>query len=308
MADNKQHGRISHVGQLIGEAFENAVIRLIKSHLKKNHPAFVLLKPEEGRKLLTLTMPGGIKRQLDTVVAPIDSDDPVALLETKWLKDGRHWSDKGAWILQLREVRKNYPTVRGAAAILAGYWNEGVRVLLRNEGGGIEMILVATDDEVYNSIQPHLDRALGENTFMLNARQIRGRFPERYVDMFDDFLIGLNETGELNKLAKQWLKFQRIDVDGNMTNGQELIREALNILLQPLPVNPKINNFEITLEVETGNLIYRKFQDLEELMDFINQNVTDPAKILEEISPKPTKRQIGEQLEFYEADEDDEDF
>jgi len=174
MADNKQHGRISHVGQLIGEAFENAVIRLIKSHLKKNHPAFILLRPDEGRKLLTLTMPGGIKRQLDTVVAPIDSDDPVALLETKWLKDGRHWSDKGAWILQLREVRKNYPTVRGAAAILAGYWNEGVRVLLRNEGGGIEMILVATDEEVYNSIQPYLDKALGEKSCNYSGKKVMG--------------------------------------------------------------------------------------------------------------------------------------
>lgn len=305
MADNKQHGRISHVGQLIGEAFENAVIAFVKSHLRKNHPNFILLRPEEGKKLLTLTMPGGIKRQLDTVIAPIDSDDPVALLETKWLKDGRHWSDKGAWILQLREVRKNYPTVRGAAAILAGYWNEGVRVLLRNEGGGIEMILVATDEEVYNSIQPYLDRALGENTFQLNARQIRGRFPERYVDLFDDFLIGLKETGELNKIAKQWLKFRRVDVDGNMTNGQELIQRALDALLQPLPANPKINNFEITLEVETGNLIYRRFKDLEELLDFINQNVTDPAKILEEISPKPARRQIGEPMEFYDADEED---
>jgi hypothetical protein len=46
--------------------------------------------------------------------------------------------------------------------------------------------------------------------------------------------------------------------------------------------------------VETGNLIYRKFKDLEELLDFINKDVTDPAKILEEISPKPTKRRIGE--------------
>lgn len=305
MADNKQHGRISHVGQLIGEALENAVIKLIKSHLKKNHPAFVVLRPEEGRKLLTLDMPGGIKRQLDTVVAPINSEDPVALLETKWLKDGRHWSDKGAWILQLREVRKNYPTVRGAAAILAGHWNEGVRVLLRNEGGGIEMILVATDDEVYDSIQPYLDNALGEKTFRLDARKIRTRFPEQFVDVFDDFLVALKEKGELDKLAKQWLSFRRVDVDGKETNGKDLVRNALDELLRPLPANPKINNFEITLEIETGNLIYRKFKDLEELLDFINQNVTDPTKIINEISPKPNKRQIGEQIGFYETDEDD---
>jgi hypothetical protein len=126
--------------------------------------------------------------------------------------------------------------------------------------------------------------------------------------MFDDFLIGLKETGKLDKLAKQWLKFQRTDADGNVTNGQELIRKTLDTFLQPLPATPKINNFEITLEVETGNLIHRKFKDLEELLDFINQHITDPAKILEEISPRTTGRQVGEPMGVYDVAEDDEDF
>lgn len=308
MTDNKQHGRVSHIGQLIGEAFENAVIKFIKSYLRKNYPSFVLLRPEEGKKQLTLVMPGGIRRQLDTVVAPIDSDDPVALLETKWLKDGRHWSDKGAWILQLREIRKNYPTVRGAAAILAGYWNEGVRVLLKNEGGGIDMILVATDEEVYDSIQPHLDNALSENTFKLSSHQIRGRFPEQYVDIFDEFLITLKETKELDRLAKQWLNFARIDEIGKQTTGKQLIQNSLDKLLRPLPDNPKINNFEITFEIETGNLIYRKFKDLEELLEFISENANNPTKILEQISPKQNKKQIGEQMGFYDTEEDEEEW
>jgi len=188
MTNDNQHGKASHIGQMIGESFEDVVIKFIKSYLKKNHSEFVILDPERGKKLLTLDMPGGIKRQLDTVIAAIDSDDPVALLETKWLKDARHWNDKGAWILQLREVRRNYPTVRGAAAILAGYWNEGFRVLLRNQGGGISMILVATDEEVYKSLQPHLDNALGSKSFELNAKKIRGRFPESHVEVFDTFL------------------------------------------------------------------------------------------------------------------------
>ncbi len=308
MADNKQHGRISHVGQLIGEAFENAVIKLVKSHLRKNHPSFVLLKPEDGKKLLTLNMPGGIRRQLDTVVAPRNSDDPVALLETKWLKDGRHWGDKGAWILQLREVRKNYPTIRGATAILAGHWNEGVRVLLRNEGGGIDMILAATDDEVYQSIQPYLDEALGEKSFELNARQIRQRFPEKHVDTFDDFLIAFKESKKLDKLAKQWFDFTRTNLNGKPTDGKQLIRDALDNLLSPLPRSPKINRFEITFEIETGNLIYRKFNDLEELLEFINQNAQNPDRILDEISPKQSGKKTGEQASFYDTDEDDEDW
>ncbi|MGC1376655.1 MAG: hypothetical protein WA821_10540 [Anaerolineales bacterium] len=308
MANDNQHGKASHIGQIIGEAFENVVIKFIKSYLKKNHAEYVILDPGQGKKLLTLNMPGGIKRQLDTVVAARNSDDPIALLETKWLKDGRHWNDKGAWILQLREVRRNYPTVRGAAAILAGFWNEGFRVLLRNQGGGIDMILVATDEEIYKSLQPHLDKALGNKSFELNAKQIRGRFPEGHVEVFDDFLIQYRDSGELYKLAKTWLNFGRaIESNDETVDGKILIQKALDALLKPLPESPKVSNFEITLEIETGNLIHKSFKDLEELLDFINTHAQDPAKIRELISPKKRKRRIGEQTGVYDADTNDDD-
>ena len=306
MASDNQHGKASHIGQIIGESFEVVVINFIKYYLKKKHPEYVILGPDEGKKLLTLDMPGGVKRQLDTVVAGADSDDPVALLETKWLKDARHWGDKGAWILQLREVRKNYPTVRGAAAILAGYWKEGVRVLLRNQGGGIDMILVATDEEVYRSIQPHVDKALGNKSFQLNAKQIRGRFPEKYVESFDDFLATIRESGELYKLAKSWLGFSRLIESTNETvNGKILIQRSLDGLLSPIPENPKVSSFEITLEIETGNLIYKSFKDLEEMLDFIQNNAQNPAKIRELISPKKRTKKIGEQMGFYKDIVDD---
>lgn len=306
MTNANQHGRVSHIGQLIGEAFETVVLKFIKYHLKKNHPDFAILTPEQGKKLLTLDMPGGIKRQLDTVIASIDSDDPVALLETKWLKDGRHWNDKGAWILQLREVRRNYPTVRGAAAVLAGYWNEGVRVLLRNEGGGIDMILVATDDEIYQSLQPYLDQYLGQKSFILDAQQIRFRFPEKHIDEFNDFLIALQESGQLYKLAKTWLNFDRTIETGESFKGKVLIQKALDDLLKPLPRQLKINQFEVTFQVETGNLIHKAFKDLEEMLDFINQTAHDPEKIREIISPKKRSRKISEQIEFYAVEDDGE--
>lgn len=307
MANDNQHGKASHIGQMIGESFETVVIKFIKSYLRKNHPEFAVLDPEQGKKLLTLDMPGGVKRQLDTVVAAIDSDDPVALLETKWLKDGRHWNDKGAWILQLREVRRNYPTVRGAVAILAGFWNEGFRVLLRNQGG-VDMILVATDDEIYKSLQPHLDNFLGKRSFELDAKKIRNRFPENHVEAFDTFLIKFRDSGELYKLAKSWLNFNRILEPNNETfNGKFLIQRALDDLLSPLPESPKISAFEITLEIETGNLIHKSFNDVEELYDFIQNNVQNPATIRELISPKKRSKKIGEQPGFYiDTNDDDE--
>jgi hypothetical protein len=306
MANNNQHGKASHIGQMIGESFEEAVIKFVKSYLKKKHSDFVILDPEQGKKLLTLDMPGGVKRQLDTVIAAIDSDDPVALLETKWLKDGRHWNDKGAWILQLREVRRNYPTVRGAAAILAGFWNEGFRVLLRNQGGGIDMILVATDDEIYKSLQPHLNSALGNKSFDLNAKEIRQRFPEKHVEAFDTFLISFRDSGELYKLAKSWLNFPRIIESTNESiNGKGLIRTALDNLLSPIPENPKVSSFEITLEIETGNLIHKSFKDMEEMLDFVQNNAQDPEKIREIITPKKSTKRITELPNFYNTDDDD---
>lgn len=307
MANNNQHGKASHIGQMIGESFENVVIKFIKSYLKKNHSEFVILDPEQGKKLLTLNMPGGVKRQLDTVVGMANSDDPVALLETKWLKDGRHWNDKGAWILQLREVRRNYPTVRGAAAILAGFWNEGVRVLLKNQGG-VDMILVATDEEIYKSLQPHLNKALGKKAFNLDAKEIRKRFPANQVNAFNTFLIDFRDSGELYKLAKTWLSFRRVvEPTNESVNGKVLIQRALNDLLSPLPENPRISSFEVTLEIETGNLIHKSFNDVEELLDFIQDSSQNPAKIREIISPKKSIKKIGEQSSFYDAKADNDD-
>jgi len=308
MSSSNQHGRASHIGQVIGEAFENVVFKFIKQYLKKHYPDFSILRPGLGKKLLTLNMPGGIKRQLDTVIAYADSDDPVALLETKWLKDGRHWNDKGAWILQLREVRRNYPTVRGAAAVLAGYWNEGVRVLLENQGGGIEMILVATDDEIYRSLQPLLDRYLGNKTFYLDAKRIRNRFPEEHVDTFDDFLIHLRDTGELLKLAKTWLSFDRSIETNQQVKGNLLIQHALDKLLKPLPRELKIRQFEVTFELETGNLIHKSFSDLEEMLEFVTQTAGNSEKMREMVSPKKGKGGVGEQMGLYDTDESDEEW
>lgn len=128
-------GAADKFGQLIGEAFEKAAITLIKDNLSLAHKEYELLEPKKGRSKVKLEMLSGSLRQLDTVIMAKDSDDPVALLETKWLKDARHHNDKGAWILQLREIKKKHATVRGAAAVLAGYWTEGVRVVLMSEGG-----------------------------------------------------------------------------------------------------------------------------------------------------------------------------
>ncbi|GER78771.1 hypothetical protein DIM_08520 [Candidatus Denitrolinea symbiosum] len=55
-------------------------------------------------------------------------------------------------------------------------------------------------------------------------------------------------------------------------------------------MNPsKIKNYEITLEIETGNLLHRKFTNKEDLLKFLSEYANNPKKILKEITPKVRK-------------------
>jgi len=81
----------SSFGQIIGEVFAEVVIEFIQKYLDEKYADYELLQPEEGKRLIRLEMTGGLPRQMDNVIALKNSSDPVALLETKWLKDGRHY-------------------------------------------------------------------------------------------------------------------------------------------------------------------------------------------------------------------------
>jgi hypothetical protein len=75
----------------------------------------------------------------------------------------------------------------------------------------------------------------------------------------------------------------------------------------PSPKQPKIKRFEITLEIESGNLIHREFDNWDDLAKFAEEYADNPQKILDEITPKRNKK-IGEQAGFHEVGEDEEDW
>lgn len=193
-------------------------------------------------------------------------------------------NDKGAWILQLKEVSRRYSPICGAAAILAGYWTEGVGVLLMQEGG-VQAILVATDAEVYATLQPYLDTYLGADTFLLDAKVMRKRYPRPWD--LANCLIDLQARGMLTGLAESWLHFMREEG----VYGRDLIQQALDRLLAPLKPNPAIQNFEISLQIDTGNVIFDTFTDFEELMAFLHTYYNNPDAILRRITPKPAPPQ-----------------
>jgi hypothetical protein len=274
----------SKFGQMIGSAFELAVIQMIASYLEQYHPEYEIVQAQ-NRPIPRLNMFGGESRAVDNIIVPVESDDPVALLETKWLKDGRHHNDKGAWILQLREIRKEYPTIRGTAAILIGFWTNEVAVFMMREGG-VEAIRIATDEQVYASLQPHLDQFLKTNTLeplTLDPERIRDRY-DRAWDLAN-FIQWLDEQGELVALAGQWLLLEHPEDPG--LRGDQKVQRAISRFLQS-PSEPKPTGWEVTIQIDSGNLIHDEFSDLEELQAFLLR-FSDPQNILERITPKKRK-------------------
>ena len=69
----------------------------------------------------------------------------------------------------------------------------------------------------------------------------------------------------------------------------------------------QIKKIELSLEVATGNLIYKTFDNLDDLVKFLNETARDPEKIREIISPRKRSGKVSEQMGFYDTEEDDDD-
>lgn len=66
----------------------------------------------------------------------------------------------------------------------------------------------------------------------------------------------------------------------------------MNMKEKPSPKLLKTKSIELTLEIETGNLIHRKFDNKEDLLSFINEYAQNPAKIRELIDPKKKRKKV----------------
>ena len=127
----------SALGEAVGKLIETAIVEGLRAEVESRqhtiHPA-------------RLTNGSGNTYQIDAVIFDRD-DNPVIIIDPKYIRYTKHNRDKGSWLCVAHyNLRKTYPTIRKSIAVLAGRWSAPSRALIRSFG--VEILEVPFTDIV----------------------------------------------------------------------------------------------------------------------------------------------------------------
>ena len=127
----------SALGEAVGKLFESAVVEGLRREVEARG---YTIRPAR------LTNGTGNTYQIDAVVFDAD-DNPVIIIDPKYIRYTKHNRDKGSWLCTAHyNLRKTYPTIRKSIAVLAGRWSEPSKALINSFG--VEILEVPFDGMV----------------------------------------------------------------------------------------------------------------------------------------------------------------
>ena len=104
----------SALGEAVGKVFESAVIECLREEVEARGYA---IRPAR------LTNGTGNTYQIDAVIFDHD-ENPVVIIEPKYIRYTKHNRDKGSWLCTAHyNLRKTFPTIRKSIAVLGGRWS-----------------------------------------------------------------------------------------------------------------------------------------------------------------------------------------
>lgn len=119
----------SALGEAVGKLIERSLIESVQQEVLARD--FVI---ESGR------LKNGSENtyQIDAVIFD-QSNRPVILIESKYIRYKKHNRDKASWLcVAHHNLRKTFPTIRRSIAVLAGNWSTPSKALL--DSFGVEVI------------------------------------------------------------------------------------------------------------------------------------------------------------------------
>lgn len=115
----------SAMGEAVGKLFETAIIEGLREEVEARSHTIKAARLRNG---------SGNAYQIDAVVFDAD-ENPVIIIDPKYLRYTKHNRDKGSWLCVAHyNLRKTFPTIRKSIAVLGGRWSAPSKGLIQSFG------------------------------------------------------------------------------------------------------------------------------------------------------------------------------
>ncbi len=235
----------STLGEAIGALIEREVNRILRPIAEDNGCVFVSagrINPKSGRPTkLLLKDTAGNEYNIDSVIAN-HRMQPIALIESKYIRYTKHNRDKGSWICTAHySLRRTFPSVRKSIAILAGSWSGSSKAMMKS-----------------------FDVSLFEVGF------------QTIVDTLARYGVDFAwQEKERDKAMAAWRRWQRLseedynEISHALLSGIEPeLREALAVTLDTAAPR-EIQQIEVTIETNLGESRRYVFEAIVEAIEFL---------------------------------------
>lgn len=144
----------SRLGEAIGRIVEHKVNRIMQAAMDEVGGGYTYVthggpSVKKGRyKKLLIADTQGIRYNIDAAIKN-GRGNWVALIESKYIRYGKHNRDKGSWIAAHAKLRRTYPTIRLSLVILVGTWSTSSRAMMENFGATIFYVPMSAVTNVF---------------------------------------------------------------------------------------------------------------------------------------------------------------
>ena len=236
----------SALGEAVGKLFETAVLEAVRDEVESRDHSIRPARLKNGT---------GNSYQIDAVVFNAN-DDPVIIIDPKYIRYTKHNRDKGSWLCVAHyNLRKTHQSIRKSIAVLAGRWSEPSKALVSSFG--VETLEVPFD---------HIAEAL-------RAFGVEFDWPEAGGEPIARKSLQIFE--QLDDSAK--LEIGRYMVAGIADDIRNEVAQVLDTDLASIAT--RVAEVEILLKTDQGEMVLSSFDSVTDAIKALTDLVSDKPDI-----------------------------
>lgn len=236
----------SALGEAVGKLFERGVIECLHSVVSdRGHT----IKPSR------LTNGTGNTYQIDAVIYD-QKENPVIIIEPKYIRYTKHNRDKGSWLCTAHyNLRKSHPTIRKSIAVLGGRWSKPSKALMSSFG--VQLFEVSFEKFVS----------------VLDSYEVAFDWPERGAG--DWPRQAWNSYLKLDDFQKVKLSEDLVgDIRDDLTDA---VTAVLDTDITTLP--RRISSVEVLMKTEQDEIVLKMFDSVAAAIQDLTGYITDRTDI-----------------------------